>query len=99
MRWRCFVVVHNTPFSLQNLICHSRPVYILYQNLAQNMLYRFEHSGQYHFPSGGTMMPTHSKWNHSTGQSDASQPIISLTSSCGLWHTQYSRLSVTAGCT
>lgn len=43
----------------------------------------FLQSGQYHLPLGGTIMPTHSKWNHSMRQSSPSQAIISDTSSYG----------------
>ena len=52
------------------------------RNLTSTSYYRpyfLEHCGQYHLPSGGTKMPTHSKWNHSRRQPGASQPIISLT--------------------
>ncbi|EDS43592.1 conserved hypothetical protein [Culex quinquefasciatus] len=41
------------------------------------------HSGQYHLPFGGIMIPTHSKWNHSMRQLSPSQAIISETSSYG----------------
>ena len=61
----------------------------VYKKFLSLILYRSWHSGQYHWPLGGTMMPTHSKWNHSSRQSGASQPIISDTSSWGHWHTQY----------
>lgn len=43
----------------------------------------FRQSGQYHLPLGGTIIPTHSKWNHSMRQSSPSQAIISDTSSYG----------------
>lgn len=43
----------------------------------------FLQSGQYHLPLGGTIIPTHSKWNHSMRQSSPSQAIISDTSSYG----------------
>lgn len=43
----------------------------------------FLQSGQYHLPLGGTIIPTHSKWNHSIRQSSPSQAIISDTSSYG----------------
>mmetsp|Transcript_978 Transcript_978/g.2776 ORF Transcript_978/g.2776 Transcript_978/m.2776 type:complete len:208 (+) Transcript_978:77-700(+) len=38
---------------------------------------RTRQGGQYHFPSGCSVRPTHSKWNHSMGQSSESQPTMS----------------------
>lgn len=54
-----------------------------YSSLFCTMPCFFRQSGQYHLPLGGTIIPTHSKWNHSMRQSSPSQAIISDTSSYG----------------
>lgn len=54
-----------------------------YSSLFCTMPCFIRQSGQYHLPLGGTIIPTHSKWNHSIRQSSPSQAIISETSSYG----------------